>query len=62
MLNLKKGGKINKMKKVNFSRINDVKNNHYIKKTTKHERQIDQLVYKLYDLTPEEIKIMEGKR
>ena len=25
------------------------------------EREIDQLVYKLYDLTPEEIKIVEGK-
>lgn len=26
-----------------------------------YERQIDQLVYKLYDLTPEEIEIVEGK-
>ncbi|HHT9114991.1 MAG: hypothetical protein HY607_09050 [Planctomycetes bacterium] len=25
------------------------------------ERQIDQMVYKLYDLTPEEIVIVEGK-
>ena len=25
-------------------------------------KQIDQLVYKLYDLTPEEIKIVEGER
>jgi len=25
------------------------------------ERQIDQIVYKLYDLTPDEIAIMEGK-
>ena len=25
------------------------------------EEEIDQLVYKLYDLTPEEIKIVEGK-
>ena len=25
------------------------------------EREIDQLVYKLYDLTPEEIKIVEGE-
>jgi hypothetical protein len=24
--------------------------------------QIDQMVYKLYDLTPEEIKIVEGDR
>ena len=24
------------------------------------EKQIDQLVYKLYDLTPEEIEIVEG--
>ncbi|MEA1984342.1 MAG: TaqI-like C-terminal specificity domain-containing protein [Euryarchaeota archaeon] len=28
--------------------------------TTTEENQIDQLVYKLYDLTPEEIKIIEG--
>jgi len=27
----------------------------------KYERQIDQLVYKLYGLTEEEIKIVEGK-
>ncbi len=26
------------------------------------EREIDQLVYKLYDLTPEEIKIVEGEK
>jgi len=26
------------------------------------EKQIDQLVYKLYDLTPEEIAIVERKR
>jgi len=25
------------------------------------EREIDQLVYKLYDLTPEEIAVVEGK-
>ncbi len=25
-----------------------------------HEKQIDQLIYKLYDLTPEEIQIVEG--
>jgi hypothetical protein len=25
------------------------------------EQEIDQLVYKLYDLTPEEIKIVGGK-
>ena len=29
--------------------------------TTELESQIDNLVYKLYDLTPEEIKIIEGK-
>ncbi|MCD4676641.1 MAG: hypothetical protein K8S18_11710 [Desulfobacula sp.] len=26
------------------------------------EAEIDQLVYKLYDLTPEEIKIVEGEK
>ena len=25
-----------------------------------HENQLDQLVYKLYDLTPEEIEIVKG--
>ena len=29
-------------------------------KVKEYERQIDQLVYKLYDLTPEEIKIVEN--
>ena len=28
--------------------------------TDKYERQIDQMVYKLYGLTEEEIKIVEG--
>jgi len=27
-----------------------------------YEKQIDQLVYKLYGLTPEEIKIVEGEK
>jgi len=26
------------------------------------EKQIDQMVYKLYDLTPEEIVIVEGRK
>ena len=30
--------------------------------TTKQERQIDQLVYELYELTDEEIQIIEGKK
>jgi hypothetical protein len=30
--------------------------------TTALEREIDQLVYKLYDLTPEEIKLVEESR
>ena len=29
--------------------------------TSKLEREIDELVYALYGLTPEEIKIVEGK-
>ena len=31
------------------------------KDTTELEAQIDKMVYELYDLTPEEIKIVEGK-
>jgi hypothetical protein len=30
--------------------------------TSALERQIDQMVYKLYALTPEEIKIVEGEK
>jgi type II restriction/modification system DNA methylase subunit YeeA len=38
---------------------------HYLKTTIQRQidstdKQIDQLVYKLYDLTEEEIKIVEG--
>ena len=29
-------------------------------KVSEYEKEIDQLVYKLYDLTEEEIKIVEG--
>jgi hypothetical protein len=29
-------------------------------KVKEYERQIDQMVYQLYDLTPEEIAIVEG--
>ena len=42
------------------------KTNDYLKNSAKqakvhgYERQIDQLVYKLYGLTPEEIKIVEN--
>ncbi len=30
--------------------------------TSTLERQIDEMVYELYDLTPEEIAIVEGKK
>jgi hypothetical protein len=30
--------------------------------TSALERQIDEMVYKLYDLTPEEIEIVEGNK
>jgi hypothetical protein len=30
------------------------------KEVKEYEKQIDQLVYKLYDLTPEEIEIVEN--
>jgi hypothetical protein len=42
-------------------------NDHYLENLNKQARvkaleaEIDQLVYKLYDLTPEEIKIVEGE-
>ncbi|GAI31255.1 unnamed protein product, partial [marine sediment metagenome] len=29
-------------------------------KVKEYERQIDQMVYQLYDLTPEEIAVIEG--
>ncbi len=34
----------------------------YFKKVKSLEKQIDQLVYKLYNLTEEEIKIIEGEK
>jgi len=38
--------------------------NNFIKQTKvkEYERQIDQIVYKLYGLTDEEIKIVEGDK
>ncbi len=44
------------------------KDGDYLTNASKHEkvrdyeREIDELVYKLYDLTPEEIKIVKGKK
>ena len=50
---------INKM--VNLvDQILIIKNTNPDAKTDKLEKQIDDLVYKLYDLTEEEIKIIEG--
>ena len=43
-----------------------IKSDDYLNNSTKqekvkeYERQIDQMVYKLYELTEEEIKIVEG--
>jgi len=30
--------------------------------TSAIERQVDEMIYELYELTPEEIEIVEGKR
>ncbi len=44
------------------------KDEDYLENSTKqaevcdYEKEIDQLVYKLYNLTPEEIEIVEGRR
>ncbi len=42
------------------TQIIDIKKVDFRKDTLKLEREIDELVYKLYDLTPEEIAIVEG--
>ena len=39
---------------------NYLENDSKKEKVKKIEEEIDQMVYKLYDLTPEEIKIVEG--
>ena len=39
----------------------DLKMNDQTNDTTQLEKKIDELVYQLYDLTPEEIAIIEGK-
>jgi len=44
--------------KDNYDPKGDSEDNKRVKEL---EYQIDQMVYKLYDLTPEEIKIVEGK-
>jgi len=43
--------------------INQAKNNDEstLNQITNYEREIDQLIYQLYDLSPEEIRIIEGK-
>ncbi|MEB2330561.1 MAG: N-6 DNA methylase [Ignavibacteriaceae bacterium] len=41
-------------------KILDAKKTNHVADTSKLEKQIDELVYKLYDLTEEEIKIIEG--
>lgn len=51
--------KVSKIEKITFEIIENIKSNDS-SKIDKFESQIDQLVYKLYELTPEEIKIVEG--
>ncbi|MGB9762580.1 MAG: hypothetical protein ACPLW7_00965 [Minisyncoccia bacterium] len=58
---MKKGEKIMRIKFFSIriqSKTHIVKSNEQAK--AQLEAQIDQLVYKLYDLTEEEIKIIEG--
>jgi type I restriction-modification system DNA methylase subunit len=43
------------------NKILQVKSKDHLADVTKLEHQIDQLVYQLYNLTPEEIKLVEGK-
>jgi len=49
----------NKVKEI-IEKIIQIKSNNYEADTTDLETQIDQLVYQLYDLTEEEIKIIES--
>jgi hypothetical protein len=43
-----------------ITKSSDYLENPVKKEVKEYEKQIDQLVYKLYDLTPEEIKIVEN--
>ena len=43
------------------NRIMEMKANNIEVDTSQQEKQIDQLVYQLYKITPEEIAIIEGK-
>jgi adenine-specific DNA-methyltransferase len=56
--------KIDKLKQKDFSELVDkillIKKNNPSADTTEIENQIDQLVYQLYELTEEEITIVEG--
>jgi len=42
-------------------KILKAKNQNSNAETSEYEKQIDQLVYKLYDLAPEEIEVIEKK-
>jgi len=60
--------KMMKMSKGNINRIFSLTQSEYYlenpqkqARVKEYERQIDQLVYKLYELTDEEIKIVEGE-
>jgi len=50
------------MKIIKFDQILSAKKQNPEADTNQLERQIDQLVYKLYDLIEEEIKIIEGEK
>ena len=49
------------IRQIDIKDIDFNENSHKQAKVKALEREIDQLVYKLYDLTPEEIEIVEGK-
>ena len=58
--------KLNSLNKKNRQILSTTKSEDYLKdpsqqknQVAKYEKQIDQLVYQLYNLTPEEIKIIE---
>ncbi|MGC8728114.1 MAG: Eco57I restriction-modification methylase domain-containing protein [Elusimicrobiales bacterium] len=56
------GNKLEEKFRVLLDNIIELKNKNKNSDTTILEKQIDQIVYQLYDLTPEEIKIIENER
>ena len=45
-----------------MKKIKEIKIQNFKADTSQFEKQLDEMVYKLYELTEEEIKIVEGRK